>query len=219
MRKIIRAALGAMVLAGAFASAGGAPQSGPRTIEDYFRLLPERYVTHVGDYGRVEKIVDVKNGYLAFADTSAGAARPVFEFALYRAADGTPFFIAANTQYDHACHSFETFFLTHDGKGWGDAAAAGVMPRLTPDTFFKERGPAALVGKHEGWRSYLRHRPARRGPTLEVSLELCDVAIENDPNLGEGERRTLAALLARRPRAATLRWNRLEGKFEFARGN
>jgi hypothetical protein len=206
----------ALMLLVAFAAAVAAPQGPTPNVEEFFKLLPERYVTHEGDYGRLVTTADAPNGYLAISDVTAASAPPVFEFALYHSADGGRFFVAANTKYDHACHSFETFFLRHDGRGWGEAGP-GVMPPLAPSDFFRERAAAALVAKHEGWRSYLRHRPARRGTTLEVSLELCDVAVENDPQLTERERERLATLLARRPPAVTLRWNRREARFELAR--
>jgi len=213
--KTVKAALALVVLL--LAALGASAQGPTPNVEDFFKLLPERYVTHEGDYGRLETLSDAPNGYLAIRDTTAGgAARPVFEFALYESADGDRLFVVANTRYDHACHSFETFFLRHDGRGWGDAGP-GVMPPLTPSNFFPDRAAAALVGRHEGWQSYLRHRPSRRGATLEVSLELCDVAVENDLRLNERERARLASLLARRPPSITLRWNRREAKFEFAR--
>lgn len=211
----MKATLAAVAL---LVAALAAPAQGPTpNVGDFFKLLPERYVTHEGDYGRLETTSDVPNGYLAIRDTTAGgAAPPVFEFAIYESADGDRFFVAANTKYDHACHSFETFFLRHDGRDWGEAGP-GVMPALTPAHFFPARATAALVGRHEGWQSYLRHRPARRGTTLEVSLELCDVAVENDTRLNGRERARLASLLARRPPSVTLRWNRREARFELDR--
>jgi hypothetical protein len=211
-------AVRALLLLAALACAGPAParQRAPRSVADYFAQLPARYVTHEGDYGRLERTVDERAGYLAVAVAAARPARPVFELALYRAAGGAPFFVAANTKYDHACHSFETFFLTHDGKDWADAARR-VMPPLTPSMFYGG-APAALVGKHEGWRSYLRHRPARRGLALTVTLELCDVAVENDPALSATERARLLALLGREPPSIVLHWNRKAARFEPARG-
>ena len=109
--KAVRATL---ALAALLLAAHGASAQGPApNVEDFFKLLPGRYVTHEGDYGRLETISDAPNGYLAVRDAAAGASSPpVFEFALYSSAGGERFFVAANTKYDHACHSFETFFLS-----------------------------------------------------------------------------------------------------------
>ena len=127
MKATLKAAALLVVALASAAAQGPAPN-----VEDFFKLLPARYVTHEGDYGRLETISDAPNGYLAVRDAAAGQARPVFEFALYESADGDRFFVAANTKYDHACHSFETFFLKHDGRARRQARGLAVLPPPQP---------------------------------------------------------------------------------------
>lgn len=190
-----------------------APQ--PRTIEDYFKLLPEEYVTHTGDYGPLETIVDADNGYYAIAEKTR-TTESVFEFALFRQADGGAVFVAANTLYDHACFSHQTFFLRHDGAKWSDISST-TMPRLTPEHFTDDPRTAAALKRHRTWTSYLRYRLPRRGTTLEVTLRLCDTALEYDDALSDNDRALLLKLLRARPTTLRLNWNRTRGRFLFAR--
>lgn len=199
-------------------SAVAAPQ--PRTIEDYFKLLPEEYVTHVGDYGPLGTIVDADNGYYAIAEKTrlpGGAApEPVFEFALFRKADGRAVFVAANTLYDHACLSHENFFLQHDGAKWSNVSST-VAPRLAPEHFTDDPQTAAALRRHKTWTSYLRHRLPRRGTTVEVTLRLCDTALEHDDALSPRDRARLLTLLGARPKTLRLNWNRARGRFLLTR--
>ena len=195
----------------------------PRTIADYFKLLPAEYVTHAGDYGPLETIVDVRNGYYAVAEKTRlpGAPErtglvPVFEFALFRRSDGGAVFVAANTKYDHACFAYETFFLRHDGANWADVAAE-VAPRLGPELFFDDREAVAALRRDRTWAANLRHRLSRRGTTVEVTPRLCDTAIETDDTLSDRERAKLLALVRARPRPVTLNWDRARGRFVLAR--
>lgn len=199
----------------------GAPP--PRTVADYVKLLPAEYVTHAGDYGPLETVVDVANGYYAVAEKTGtpdaperDTLVPVFEFAVFRRADDGAVFVAANTIYDHACFSYETFFLGHDGARWSDVSPA-VAPHLTPELFFDDPAAVAALKRHKGWRSYLRHRLPRRGTTVEVTLRLCDTDIESDDALSERDRAKLLALLQSTPKTLKLNWDRTRGRFVLAR--
>jgi len=196
-----------------------APQ--PRTIEDYFKLLPAEYVTHVGDYGPLATVVDADHGYYAIIEKTsapeAAAPEPVFEFALFRKADGGAVFVAANTLYDHACLSHQTFFLRHDGAKWSDVSST-VAPRLTAEHFTDDPRTAAALKRHKSWHDYLRYRLPRRGTNVEVTLRLCDTALEYDDALSDDDSARLVKLLQTATRKTVkLNWDRARGRFVVAR--
>src|SRR5687768_4717106 len=73
-------------------NASAAPSREPKTVADFFRLIPERYVGYPLDFReqllrgeRRGTVIDIKNGYISW---NASDNPEEFEFAIFRKSNG-----------------------------------------------------------------------------------------------------------------------------------
>lgn len=160
-------------------------------ISDYYRNLPSRYKTFVGDYTpetpTFNVIADTKNGFLSLVDKAGGVEVAYLEMALFKSPGRKPLIVVTNTQDDGVCTFYETFFLRRNEGGWIDQKKT-VLPALTDKMFFSAsayyRDFLRLQKKYPDTLSTLnyRFRPPRYGTRMQVTPESCaigDVIINN----------------------------------------
>lgn len=192
-------------------------------ISDYLENLPEKYKTFYGDIDTspesFKKIVDDKNGYVAFVQSEA----VWFEMALFKPQKGIPTLVISNYQEDGVCSEFETFFLQKKGLDWVDVKSL-VAPTLTQSMFFTKKTAAKkfgnlqkIYGDRMGGFDYKYSLP-RNGTRIKVSPVFCDWVDEEPAVPSRPERRDEEPedfLNFTKP--IFLKWNKSAGKFEFAK--
>ena len=114
------------------------------SIADYFKNLPEKYITASGDFLKPSKetvVVDEKNGYAAtYLNSppqmeSGRALYPIFEMALFKSQTKPALLVVANTKSDSVCAEYETFFLRRVGNNWTEVKRE-VLPPLDLKMFW-----------------------------------------------------------------------------------
>ena len=122
------------------------------SIADYFKNLPEKYITASGDFLKPSKetvVVDEKNGYAAaYLNSppqmeSGKALYPIFEMALFKSQTKPALLVVANTKSDSVCAEYETFFSNSSciffscplSLVFEDFLPTG-RPKITPSAFF-----------------------------------------------------------------------------------
>ncbi len=192
------------------------------SITDYFKNLPEKYITATGDFPKPTArniTVDEKNGYAAaFTDFpieagSLDAATPVFQMALFKSQTKPPLIVISNRISDSVCDEYETFFLRRVGNRWLDVKRE-VLPPINLKMFWDAPQSVERLLKitKESFVSYHFDLP-RRGTQVKASLEICDYLEEDAPETANDEMITL------RDSAKTLylEWDKQNGKFKFAK--
>ena len=135
-----------------------AQSSEPKTVVDFFLLVPERYMDGYDRHFREEmvrngwlNIVDVKNGYI-FYDASDNPTG--FEFVIFRKSNGSyivAYSDSTSDNFDWEISDGYTFFLlSYEGGRWRD-----VTKSLFPMAFNKK----------------LTYKLPREGRNIEVSDE------------------------------------------------
>ena len=105
------------------ASGSAAPTGEPKTVADFFLLVPERYVGYPLDF-RQElvrgehrgRVIDIKNGYISW-DASDNPEE--FEFAIFRKNNGK-YIVAFSSPGEPELYPSRFFLLTYDHGKWRD---------------------------------------------------------------------------------------------------
>ena len=127
----------------AFARGGeatAAQASEPKTVADFFLLVPERYMKYYDLRFREEllrgerrgAVVDIPNGYISW-DASDNPEE--FEFAIFKKRDGryiVAYSVGYNSEYDDP--GSKLFLLSYEGGKWRD-----VTKSLLPAPFDKRK--------------------------------------------------------------------------------
>lgn len=192
------------------------------SIADYFKNLPEKYLTASGDYAKpsAETVVfDEPNGY-AVAHLNGvrqiepdEPTYPIFEMALFKSQIKPPLVVVANSINDHVCTDYETFFLQRVGSKWTEVKRE-VLPPMNLKMFWDATQSAARLLKiiKESSTSY-HFKPPRHGTRMKVSLEICDYLEDDVPEETGKELRKL--IESAKP--IYLEWDKQNGKFKFAK--
>jgi hypothetical protein len=142
------------LMAGEWSSiAVAAPRATPKTVADFFLLVPGRYMPYYDLRFREEMlrgerrggIVDIANGFISW---DASDNTEYFEFALFRKSNGG-YLVAYSVPYDDQFPDASKFLLlSYDRGRWRDDTAA-----LLPVPYVKTQ----------------TYRLPRRGTTIEVA--------------------------------------------------
>jgi hypothetical protein len=135
----------------------------PRTVIDYFLLVPDRYII---DYDRKLRedmvrngflnIVDVKNGYIYY---NASDNPEEFEFAIFRKPDGRHL-VAFSSGYDPSCCSHPIMstllFLSYENGRWRDVTRATLPVAFNKRLTYKlpREGRDIVVVNAKGSKAY-----------------------------------------------------------------
>lgn len=99
----------------------------PKTVADFFLLVPERYVGYPLDFRqellrgeRRGTVIDIKNGYISW-DASDNPEE--FEFALFRKSNGK-YIVAFSSPGDPGLYPSRFFLLSYDNGKWRDVTRA-----------------------------------------------------------------------------------------------
>lgn len=120
--------------------AGAAQAAEPKTVADFFLLVPERYMQYYDRRFREEllrgerrgAVIDIPNGYISW-DASDNPEE--FEFAIFKKRDGSyivAYSVGYNSEYDDP--SSTLFLLSYEGGQWRD-----VTKVLLPVPFDKRK--------------------------------------------------------------------------------
>jgi hypothetical protein len=142
-----------------------------------------------------DTIADIKNGYIAYADTSREPLHILYEAKLFKASGSSAIFAVSEWWQDINCDGYDTKFYTYDNTK--DTAIRihpdSILPRLPLNLFFHDEAKIiGLVGKylpqfnrdtsHDPYsvddvlRQFYRCRfvMERTGTDLLVKLHVCD---------------------------------------------
>ena len=153
------------VAAGIGTAAGQSP--GPKTVADFFLLVPERYMEGYDLRFREEllrgerrgAVVDIPNGYISWdaSDNPEG-----FEFAIFRKNDGS-YLVAYSTgafgdpELDKELGNWPTLFLlSYEGGRWRDVTRASLPAAFDKKLYYKlpRRGRSIEVWDGRGRKLY-----------------------------------------------------------------
>lgn len=161
--------LGLVLIAGAQRfSASAAPSREPKTVVDFFRLVPDRYMAGYDKPFREEllrgehrgAVIDIPNGYIYW---NASDNPEEFEFAIFRKNNGK-YIVAFSIGYDPDFGNPSTFvLLSYDRGKWRDVTRT------------------LLPVRHRGVHSYYLPRHGRTIVVVnEFGRKLYDLAWSND---------------------------------------
>ncbi|HYE63953.1 MAG TPA: hypothetical protein VD966_00130 [Pyrinomonadaceae bacterium] len=133
----------------------------PRTVIDYFLLVPERYVGYDRQFreellrsGRADTLVDVQNGYISYRATDNPEA---FEFAIFKKPDGK-YLIAFSIGYDPDFPDTPSklLFLNYENGKWSDVTRASLPVAFNKRLTYKlpREGRNIVVTDDKGRRVY-----------------------------------------------------------------
>ena len=209
------------IFATAFSAQEQKPEAKDWSIADYFKSLPEKYITTYGDYanGQITAknlVVDEKNGYAVQMDSPPGASDnpyPIFEMALFKSQTNPPLLVVSNMKSDPVCTDYETFFLRRVGGKW-TRVEREVLPPMNLKMFRDAPQSAGRLLKiiKESAASY-HFEPPRYGTRMKVSLEICDYLEDDTPQAKTGE----LEKLVESAKPLYLTWDKQNGKFNFAK--
>lgn len=210
-----------LVILTAFSAQAQRPVMNDWSIADFFKNLPESYITATGDFAKpsAENIVfDEKNGYAATymnspEPGSGYEAFPTFQMALFKSQTKLPLIVIANMKSDHVCTDYETFFLRYDDRTWTEVGRE-VLPTLNLKMFWDKPQSAGRLLKiiKESSTSY-HFEPPRRGTRMKVSLEICDFLEDDTPQNKADE----LSKLIETAKPIYLEWDKQNGKFKFTK--
>jgi hypothetical protein len=138
-----------------------APPSAPKTVADFFLLVPERYMPYYDVRFREEllrgkrrgAIVDIANGFISW---DASDNTEYFEFALFRKSNGG-YLVAYSVPYDDQFPDASHFLLlSYDRGHWHDDTEA-LLPVAYDQTHtyhLPRRGTTIEVVAADGQRVY-----------------------------------------------------------------
>jgi hypothetical protein len=132
-------------------------QSGPKTVVDYYLLLPNKYTYDIGPKRRKELInpengrvnaIDLKNGYLSISGDAGEAGIIV---ALFKKPDGG-YLVGVNV-YNELSEDF--YMLRYAGGKWSDVTRA-VIPKFNKTNRYElpQYGTTINVDSETGERLY-----------------------------------------------------------------
>ena len=189
------------------------------SIADYFKNLPEKYITASGDYsnGRIAAknlLIDEKNGYAVQMDSPPGISDnpyPIFEMALFKSQNNSPLLVVANRKSDPVCTEYETFFLRRMSGKWTEVKSE-VLPSMNLKMFWDTPESASRLLKiiKESAVSYHFELP-REGTQMKMSLEICDYLEDGVP---EKTAKELDELI-KTAKPILLEWSKQSGKFKL----
>ena len=193
------------------------------SIADYFKNLPEKYITASGDFfPRSEEtaVVDEKNGYAAYlnrpmrSEMGNDPPYPIFEMAFFKSQTKLPLVVVANLKSDEVCNEYETFFLRRFGNDWSEVSRE-VLPPINLKMFWgKPQSAVKLLKIVERDHSTTYHfEPPRAGTRMKVSLEICKHFLKDAPNKQFNE----LSKLIESARPIYLDWDKQNGKFKIAK--
>lgn len=120
------------------------PANQPRTVRDYFTLLPDEYFTLEGCYRETDKdcnkaraeylktfteVEDIANGYFK---GGCDGGQSCIEMAIFKRADGT--YLVGLATSGEMMNDF--YFLDYSGGKWEDVSA-GVVPEFSKNNWYK----------------------------------------------------------------------------------
>jgi hypothetical protein len=191
------------------------------SIADYFKNLPEKYITASGDFmprSNETAVIDEKNGYAAYLSSppqpeSGNPPFPIFETALFKSQTKPPLLVVVNQISDSVCTEYKTFFLRRVGSDWTEVKRE-VLPPMNLKMFWDtpQSAPRLLKIIKESSTSY-HFEPPRQGTRMKVSLEICDYLEDDTP-------REKVKELSKRIESAKpiyLTWDKQNSKFNFAK--
>jgi hypothetical protein len=154
---VINFVLIALITVAGFATAD-AQCAEPKTVADFFRLVPERYMMGY-DFRfregllrgeRRGAVVDIRNGYIYW---NASDNPEEFEFAIFRKNNGK-YIVAFSVGYDADFDYSEFFLLSYDGGRWRDVTRELLPVRYNrTNTYRLPRKGRSIVVTGEGGRT------------------------------------------------------------------
>jgi hypothetical protein len=127
----------------------------PKTVADFFRLVPERYMIGYDLKFREQllrgerrgTVVDITNGYISW---NASDNPEEFEFAIFRKNNGK-YIVAFSVGYDPDFDFSHFFLLSYDGGRWRDVTTASLpVPYNRTYTYKLPRKGRSIVVTGEG---------------------------------------------------------------------
>lgn len=108
-------------------NASPAPSREPKTVADFFLLVPERYVGYPSDFRqellrgeRRGTVIDIPNGYISW---NASDNPEEFEFAIFRKSNGK-YIVAFSSPGDPGLFPSRFFLLSYDNGKWRNVTKA-----------------------------------------------------------------------------------------------
>lgn len=158
---LIKTLLPLVVIAFAGFGTSAAQSAGPKTVADFFRLVPDRYMAGYDKPFREElvrgehrgAIIDISNGYIYW---NASDNPEEFEFAIFRKNNGK-YIVAFSIGYDPDFGNPSTFFLlSYDRGKWRDVTGTllPVRHRGVHSYYLPRHGRTIAVTGESGRRLY-----------------------------------------------------------------
>ena len=140
--------------------ASAAQSSEPKTVSDFFLLVPESYIGYDLRFReellrgeRRGTVIDVANGYISW---NASDNPEEFEFAIFRKSNGR-YLVAYSVGYDSQFPDASKFLLlSYEGGRWRDVTRASLPVAYDPKLTYKlpRQGRSIEVTDEEGRQRY-----------------------------------------------------------------
>ena len=184
----------------------------PRDIQAYFDLIKAEYFCDLLDAH--EKIVDIRNGYLAFNSLDADS-EPLFQMALFKDSKGNDQIAIHSPGYAcgdiFACaHTEErkTHFFKYKNEEWIDVSDA-VLPQIKTEHFYNDTIHAQIVNKYA--THAIAYELPRFGQTIKLKLEICDGYINFDDPYNPIVSDEQIEIILQERKTLLLKWNKSLG--------
>lgn len=188
-----------------------------KTIQYYFDLIKAEWICDLIEW-RTKKIVDIKNGYIAFKSLDE-EFEPLFQMALFKDINGKDLIVIHRP--GHACADIfdcantaerKTCFLKYGTDGWEDVGPE-VLPQILVEHFYEDSTNSKIV--NEFAQHAIAYELPRFGQTIKLNLEICDGYINFDyPDEPIVSDEQIERLLKER-NTVLLKWNKGLGIFQL----
>ena len=187
-----------------------------KTIQDYFDLFKADW--KCGSMDSHEKIVDIKNGFIAIKSFDEGM-EPVFQMALFKDVNRKDLIVIHIPGYAcadiFACANTEdrkTYFFKYEKEEWVDVSDV-VLPQILTKHFYEDSTNTKIVNKYA--EHAIAYELPQFGHTIQLKLEICDDYINfdspEDPVVSDEQ---IERILKER-KTVLLKWNKRLGVFQL----
>ena len=189
-----------------------------KNIQDYFDLIKEEWICDMMEW-RTKKIVDIKNGYIAYQQLDV-EFEPLFQIALFKDINGKDLIVIHRPGY--ACADIfdcaetaerKTCFLKYEKEDWVDVSHE-VLPQILTEYFYEDSTNAKIVNEYA--QHAIAYELPQFGQTIRMKLEICDGYINFDYPVDEPivSDEQIEKLMKER-KTLLLIWNKSLGIFEL----
>lgn len=158
-----------------------------------------------------EKVVDIRNGFLAFKQRGYEEEAPSsFQVALFKGTDDKDI-IAVSTRdcgdvFD--CHNLASFFYVYEDGNWTETDTI-LLPEIRTELFYNDSSNSELLDKY-GYFDY-RYILPRYGTDIRIELSICDYLQFDHPEVTDQQ----YDKLIQEKKAVYLKWEKKTDQFKI----